>query len=217
MWPLPSSAAARSKTIAPKPLSSASPRYFIQQESEIATAYQAWGTPSAVLVNADGRIGSSVAQGADAIRTLWARVNPQGAFHGPAALPRLRRMALFRLPLSRPRSARSELDRQRGSGGQAARSIGQTDRPCTRTGGGRRWSCFGIRAAAFASSCCRNCAAGRARGRRQPRRSWWYLPEACTRRIRRRDSRRPGSPGRRIQNGNGLWRERDAVRGAGQL
>jgi len=50
---------------------------LIQSDSEVANAYQAWGTPSALLVNADGRIGSSVAQGADAIRALWARVAPQ--------------------------------------------------------------------------------------------------------------------------------------------
>jgi thiol-disulfide isomerase/thioredoxin len=62
---------------------------LIQQESEVANAYQAWGTPSAVLVNADGRIGSSVAQGADAIRSLWARVAPLGAsaVQQPAAAP----------------------------------------------------------------------------------------------------------------------------------
>jgi len=52
---------------------------LIQRESEVSNAYQAWGTPSAVLVSADGRIGSSVAQGADAIRNLWARVAPQAA------------------------------------------------------------------------------------------------------------------------------------------
>lgn len=43
---------------------------LLQQKREVAEAYQAWGTPAAVLVLADGTIGSPVAQGADAIRTL---------------------------------------------------------------------------------------------------------------------------------------------------
>jgi peroxiredoxin len=40
----------------------------------LSNLYQAWGTPAALLIAADGRVGSRVAQGADRIRTLvaWA-------------------------------------------------------------------------------------------------------------------------------------------------
>ena len=43
---------------------------LLQKKREIAETYQAWGTPAAVLIRPDGTIGSSVAQGADAIRAL---------------------------------------------------------------------------------------------------------------------------------------------------
>jgi peroxiredoxin/uncharacterized membrane protein YphA (DoxX/SURF4 family) len=43
---------------------------LLQQKREVADNYQAWGTPAAVLVRVDGTIGSFVAQGAEAIRTL---------------------------------------------------------------------------------------------------------------------------------------------------
>lgn len=43
---------------------------LLQQDREIATAYQAHGTPSAVLVDTGGRIASPVAAGAEAIRKL---------------------------------------------------------------------------------------------------------------------------------------------------
>lgn len=43
---------------------------LLQRKREVAEIYHAWGTPAAVLVRADGIIGSSVAQGAEAIRTL---------------------------------------------------------------------------------------------------------------------------------------------------
>src|SRR5205823_12304223 len=43
---------------------------LLQKDREVADAYQAYGTPSAVLVRQDGTIGSPVAQGADAIRAL---------------------------------------------------------------------------------------------------------------------------------------------------
>jgi peroxiredoxin/uncharacterized membrane protein YphA (DoxX/SURF4 family) len=50
---------------------------LLQQDREVAQAYQAYGTPSAVLVRQDGTIGSSLAQGADAIRALIAKtLNP---------------------------------------------------------------------------------------------------------------------------------------------
>ena len=57
---------------------------LLQQEREVAETYHVWGTPAAVLVHADGTIGSYIAQGAEAIRTLIA----QAASARPAfALP----------------------------------------------------------------------------------------------------------------------------------
>jgi methylamine dehydrogenase accessory protein MauD len=46
---------------------------LLQRDYEVLQAYQAGGTPSAVLVRPDGAIGSPVATGADAIRALVAR------------------------------------------------------------------------------------------------------------------------------------------------
>jgi len=46
---------------------------LLQEDREVSEAYQAWGTPSAVLVRADGTIGSYVAQGSEAIRALVSR------------------------------------------------------------------------------------------------------------------------------------------------
>jgi peroxiredoxin len=43
---------------------------LLQKDREVAQAYQAHGTPSAVVVRQDGTIGSPIAQGADAIRGL---------------------------------------------------------------------------------------------------------------------------------------------------
>jgi peroxiredoxin/uncharacterized membrane protein YphA (DoxX/SURF4 family) len=48
-------------------------RVLIQQKREVAEIYQAWGTPSAVVIRPDGAIGSPLAQGADAIRALVAQ------------------------------------------------------------------------------------------------------------------------------------------------
>jgi thiol-disulfide isomerase/thioredoxin len=45
---------------------------LLQQEREVQSAYQVTGTPSAVLIGADGNIASRLAQGADAIRGLVA-------------------------------------------------------------------------------------------------------------------------------------------------
>lgn len=46
---------------------------LLQVRGELAQAYDCWGTPCAVLVNPDGRIGSAAAQGAAAIRALVRR------------------------------------------------------------------------------------------------------------------------------------------------
>jgi peroxiredoxin len=43
---------------------------LLQHDREVSTTYQVHGTPSAVLIRADGMIGSAVAQGADQIRSL---------------------------------------------------------------------------------------------------------------------------------------------------
>ena len=47
---------------------------LLQADNEVARAYDCWGTPCAVLVTREGRIGSSAAQGASAIRGLVRRV-----------------------------------------------------------------------------------------------------------------------------------------------
>jgi thiol-disulfide isomerase/thioredoxin len=56
---------------------------LLQKDFEVAQAYQVQGTPSAVLVRADGTIGSPLAGGEDAIRALLA--STVGA--GQAVLP----------------------------------------------------------------------------------------------------------------------------------
>lgn len=47
---------------------------LLQANNEVARAYDCWGTPCAVLVTREGRIGSIAAQGASAIRSLVRRV-----------------------------------------------------------------------------------------------------------------------------------------------
>jgi peroxiredoxin len=59
---------------------------LLQQDREIATAYQAHGTPSAVLIDTGGRIASPVAAGAEAIRKLVDTLS------GPDARPSERRV-----------------------------------------------------------------------------------------------------------------------------
>jgi peroxiredoxin len=46
----------------------------LQEEREVSHSYEAYGTPSVVLVHPDGRIGSPVVSGADAIRAFMAHV-----------------------------------------------------------------------------------------------------------------------------------------------
>jgi peroxiredoxin/uncharacterized membrane protein YphA (DoxX/SURF4 family) len=60
---------------------------FLQKDREVAQAYQAHGTPTAWIVNADGTVGSPLAQGAEAIRQLIARTvgAPAPAAARPAA------------------------------------------------------------------------------------------------------------------------------------
>jgi peroxiredoxin len=62
---------------------------LLQKDREVAEAYQAYGTPSAVVVRQDGTIGSPVAQGADAIRALiTTTLNPPAAAPPTAVAPR---------------------------------------------------------------------------------------------------------------------------------
>ena len=61
---------------------------LLQQDREVAEAYQAYGTPSTVLVHRNGTIGSPVAPGADAIRGLIASaMNPAVLSALPMAIP----------------------------------------------------------------------------------------------------------------------------------
>ncbi|HEV2528255.1 MAG TPA: MauE/DoxX family redox-associated membrane protein [Thermomicrobiales bacterium] len=69
---------------------------LLQQDREVAQAYGAQGTPAAVLVRPDGAIGSPLALGTDAIRSLIAQVTGGGT---PAPIIPLR-------PLSGPGGAR---------------------------------------------------------------------------------------------------------------
>src|SRR5262249_14549492 len=57
---------------------------LVQQDREVSAAYQAYGTPSAVLIHRDGTLGSPLAQGADAIRAL---IDQALSLAGPAPLP----------------------------------------------------------------------------------------------------------------------------------
>lgn len=58
---------------------------LLQKDREVSTQYQAYGTPSAVLIRPDGTIGSPLAGGADAITSLIASVvkQPQPARLAP--------------------------------------------------------------------------------------------------------------------------------------
>ncbi|HEY5107947.1 MAG TPA: MauE/DoxX family redox-associated membrane protein [Caulobacteraceae bacterium] len=68
---------------------------LLQLGREVADAYQCWGTPGAVLVRADGTIGSWVAQGADDIRALVARAAAEAAApHAPPGASFRRRTGL---------------------------------------------------------------------------------------------------------------------------
>jgi hypothetical protein len=60
---------------------------LIQEDSKVAQGYQAYGTPTAVLVHPDGTIGSPLAAGADTIAPLVRRaldgVRPAPPSSGP--------------------------------------------------------------------------------------------------------------------------------------
>jgi methylamine dehydrogenase accessory protein MauD len=52
---------------------------LLQRENEVGEAYQAYGTPTGVLVRADGIIGSEVASGSEAISALVTRATEPGS------------------------------------------------------------------------------------------------------------------------------------------
>lgn len=70
-------------------------RVLLQREQEVAQAYQYAGTPSAVIVGADGRIATHLEVGTDGVRDLMARVTgvpqpepaPAAAGNGQAGAP----------------------------------------------------------------------------------------------------------------------------------
>ena len=86
LWPWPVALISRGTVEAnrPKVTEYGLTHVLLQHDREVAQAYQASGTPSAVLVRRDGTISSSLAQGADAIRALLDKtLSPAG----PDTLP----------------------------------------------------------------------------------------------------------------------------------
>jgi uncharacterized membrane protein YphA (DoxX/SURF4 family)/peroxiredoxin len=68
---------------------------LLQQDREVALAYEYAGTPGAVIVNADGTVGSEVVAGADGVRALLGRVIgaplPSSGGNGQGAMPEISR------------------------------------------------------------------------------------------------------------------------------
>jgi peroxiredoxin len=60
---------------------------LVQEDREVAEAYGADGTPSAVIVDPDGTVASPLAEGPERIRTLVARTVSRGAQPSPATPP----------------------------------------------------------------------------------------------------------------------------------
>ena len=61
---------------------------LLQQDREVAEAYQVFGTPSAVLVRPEGTVGRPLAEGADAIRALLTHaVEPPAPAHANGPCP----------------------------------------------------------------------------------------------------------------------------------
>jgi thiol-disulfide isomerase/thioredoxin len=96
---------------------------LLQQDREVAEAFRSVGTPSAVLVQPDGTIGSPLAEGAQAIQALVARVTGSQA-------------ATQRLPMAPAQPARpngsaaaARPSHANGPAAQQARPNGPTARP----------------------------------------------------------------------------------------
>ena len=73
---------------------------LLEREREIADLYRAVGTPSAVLVDADGKVGSGIAAGRPAIEALLGEVVPgieltEASARGGGTIVRLRRRELL--------------------------------------------------------------------------------------------------------------------------
>ncbi|MDB4882915.1 MAG: hypothetical protein JWL95_1681, partial [Gemmatimonadetes bacterium] len=60
-------------------------RVLLQVERETADAYEAYGTPSAIVVSSEGLIASEVAQGAAELRVLLGSVVGTAASNGNGA------------------------------------------------------------------------------------------------------------------------------------
>ncbi|MBV9172935.1 MAG: redoxin domain-containing protein [Chloroflexi bacterium] len=71
----------------PKSVEHGISRVLLQQDREVAEQYQVYGTPSAVLVHPDGRIGNLLGAGAEAIRALVASALGSPAEAGAVPVP----------------------------------------------------------------------------------------------------------------------------------
>jgi peroxiredoxin len=88
---------------------------LMQQDNEVADAYQTFGTPTAVLVRPDGTIGSAAAGGAQQIRTLVKQ-----AAEGKVPVPKPRLAAVPRPIQARQPSANAQAPRGIASIGKDA-------------------------------------------------------------------------------------------------
>jgi peroxiredoxin len=88
---------------------------LMQQNNEVADAYQTYGTPTAVLVRPDGTIGSGAAGGAEQIRTLVKQ-----AAEGKVPVPKPRLAAVPRPIQARQPSANAQAPRGIASIGKDA-------------------------------------------------------------------------------------------------
>jgi peroxiredoxin/uncharacterized membrane protein YphA (DoxX/SURF4 family) len=88
---------------------------LMQQDNEVADAYQTYGTPTAVLVRPDGTIGSAAAGGAQQIRTLVKQVA-----EGKVPVPRPRLAAVPRPIQARQPAANAQAPRGIASIGKDA-------------------------------------------------------------------------------------------------
>ena len=88
---------------------------LMQQDNEVADAYQTYGTPTAVLVRPDGTIGSAAAGGAEQIRTLVKQ-----AAEGKVPVPKPRLAAVPRPVQARQPSANAQAPRGIASIGKDA-------------------------------------------------------------------------------------------------
>ena len=149
---------------------------LLQKDREVAQAYQASGTPSAVLVRRDGTIGSPLAQGADAIRALIDRaLSPAGLATLPMAAAPAQHNGNGTHARPRPLTPAIgepapdfSLPDLAGRPGQALRLPRAV----------RRWSSSGDPAAAFASACSPISKPGSGIRPRERLNCWWSQARA---------------------------------------